>query len=107
MKQLGLYGSQVDAKKDRETAAKTCGTYGANMGRSRKKMFETLAHTADGKPSFCLWSGTNEMCMIKLVWSHIFFHVGGFKFVCVYFHQNWEDNLLWSSFLGIGWEVFF
>ena len=25
MKQLGLYGSQVDAKNDRETAAETCG----------------------------------------------------------------------------------
>ena len=27
MKQLGLYGSQVDAKKVHETAAKTCGIY--------------------------------------------------------------------------------
>ena len=43
MKQLGLYGSQVDAKKVHETAAKTCGIYGANMGRSTKKIFETLA----------------------------------------------------------------
>ena len=34
MKQLGLYGSQVDAKTVHETAAKTCGIYGANMGRA-------------------------------------------------------------------------
>ena len=43
MKQLGLYGSRVDARKDHNTAAETCGLYGANMGWSWKKMFETLA----------------------------------------------------------------
>ena len=60
-------------------------------------------HTADGMPSFYLWSGSNEMCMIWLVWSQIFFSFGGSKFVCAYFHQNWEDHLLWYTFFGVGW----